>query len=123
MLSRLEIYAQGMVLINFNIIPSLHTVSYAADRSKNTNPVFSWQCAGSEPSLPGFGIAITLARLNNFGSLVDDRTPFFRSFTTTSSRLGLTDFRADSSSLMLKFAETAGSSVVSVFFNEHDSCP
>jgi hypothetical protein len=63
-----------------------------------------------------------LGPFEHFGSLVDDRTPLFRSFTTISSRSGLTDFRADSSSLMLKFAETAGS-VVIVFFNEHDSCP
>jgi hypothetical protein len=33
----------GMVLINFNISPSLHTVSYAVDRSTNTSLVFSWR--------------------------------------------------------------------------------
>jgi hypothetical protein len=34
------------------------------------------QCTGSEPSLRGFAIAITLAGLNNFGNLADDRTSF-----------------------------------------------
>jgi hypothetical protein len=35
-------FARETVLINFNISPSLHTVSNAVDRSTNTTPVFSW---------------------------------------------------------------------------------
>jgi hypothetical protein len=79
-------------------------------------------------------MAITLARLNNFGNLADDMTSFMKDinhYFVLSPQLhmnsgytpsepaavpSLTDFRADSSSLMLKFAERARS-VVSVLFN------
>jgi hypothetical protein len=80
------------------------------------------------------GLAKILVRLNNFGNLADDRTSFrndinhsfvlspqlrMNSGYTPSSPAAipsLTDFGADSSSLMLKFAEKAGW-VVSVLFN------